>query len=149
MSSDKRCTALNAAGVQCGAPRRTGRPFCLAHDPDARAEHRAQSRKGGVNSRPHGGTVAELLDAGALNVATLASDPSALARYLAACLLQLAALPMSPKLGHAVASVAGAFRGLYEDVILAGQVADLERSERTAPPSSRPPLAIWRDDRPM
>lgn len=142
MSSDKRCTALNAAGVQCGAARLHGSDRCRVHDPDARAEHLDACRKGGSNRKVRGPAIGDLIALDALDL----TAPGDIARLVAAGMLALARLPFTEKTAHALAALATAARTIAEDVTLADQLAELERA---FPPSSRPPLAIWRDDRPM
>jgi len=130
----KRCQGTNKAGERCGAPAGAS-GFCIAHDPDRKAEHRAGVEKGGrVARRGHD-----------LTALPTEMPPATFARWLRGRLVdvwnRLEAGEIEPGVAHAFAGLSNAMKGLLEVQVsldeltaLAAEVADLRErlTERAA-----------------
>lgn len=129
-----RCQGTNKAGERCGAPAGAS-GFCISHDPDRRAEHRAGVEKGGrVARRGHD-----------LTALPTEMPPATFARWLRGRLVdvwnRLEAGEIEPGVAHAFAGLSNAMKGLLEVQVsldeltaLAAEVADLRErlTERAA-----------------
>lgn len=130
----KHCQGTNKAGERCGAPAGAS-GFCISHDPDRRAKHRAGVEKGGrVSRRVHD-----------LTALPAEMPPATFAKWLRGRLIgvwnSLEAGEIEPGKAHAFAALANAMKGLLEAQVsldeltaLSAEVADLRErlTERAA-----------------
>jgi hypothetical protein len=113
-----RCQATTKERKPCSAQARAGRPYCLWHDPEADAERRALSRKGG-QSRSN---LARLKR-------SLPTEPLAFSDVqgvLGAVLRDLLAGTLDPPVANAAANVARAFAAIAQAGEMEERLHELE-----------------------
>lgn len=128
-----KCTAVRLDGTACKANAKGHTPWCRWHDPsdEARAEHRAQSRAGGI---------AKAATIVVESAEPLANDPAVRALdlatadgvrgLLAATLRALTTLHVDVRLANALANLTHAQRASIEQVDVVERIEALEAAER-------------------
>ena len=139
-----KCLGITPAGVACKANPRTGLDYCRWHDPskEARAQHRAQSSRGGLQkaygSLPTADAIADVFDMDTLDL----ESPRGCRALVGAVLRQLAHLPLDVRIANCIGQLATAQRGLIES---SNMMRRLEALEAAAPTGSgAQPLPTYR-----
>jgi len=134
MTAPRRCTSRTVNGAACRAAVVPGRTVCRWHDrsPEAKAKHRAESKRGGV-SKAYGGlptapSIADVLDMDTLDLET----PAGSRALLAGALRQLARLPLDVRVANALAQVVTSQRNVIEasDIVRRLDALELTQSQR-------------------
>jgi hypothetical protein len=113
------CEATAASGVPCSAPARPGRRWCIWHDPEAAAERREMSRKGGAARSNKSRARKQYVD-GILS-------PAELEGLIGATLKGVLVGKITPGQAQAVASLARAAVAVREAGSFEDQLADQRR----------------------
>ncbi len=110
----ERCQAIAKGGQPCSATPRSGRPYCLWHDPQADEARRELSRKGG-HARSNASRARKAMKS--------AADVTPV---LWTALNDLAAGTLEPARGQAMASVARALVAVHEATEIEERLVALE-----------------------
>ena len=112
------CQATTKQGKPCSAQARPGKPYCLWHDPEADAERRELSRKGG-QSRSNLARLKRSLPAEPLTFGDVQG-------VLGAVLRDLLAGRLDPPVANAAANVARAFAAIAQAGEMEERLRELE-----------------------
>ena len=115
----RRCRGINEDGDACGAPPRTGGPFCFWHDPETQTEAQEARRLGGLRRRREGAI------GGAYEVEGVAT-PAQIQRIVEIAILNTLELPNSVMRNRTLGTLAQTAQRVLESGEFAERLAALE-----------------------
>jgi len=125
----EKCAGTNVDGTPCSAQPRPGKPTCIWHDPEAKAQRSEWSARGG-SARSNKSRAAKTLPAAILTTDELIS-------WLSLVFRQTIGGQLTPGIATATATVAKTIIEIGKVALVEERLAELERALQLEPPNRR------------